>query len=92
MLRDFIRPIARWRLFKIQWQVLTQGNSAGRVTDKHYQRLYSHTSNTCTQQFSAYGSIYGKASTHEDNVIVKMASSSESSSEDETLVLFCCWC
>ena len=63
-----VRPIAHWRLFKIRQQASTPGDSAGRATDTRYQRLYSHTSNTCTQQFGMHCSIYGKASTREDKL------------------------
>ena len=66
LLPEILRPIARWRRFKIRWQASTPGYSTGRAEDTRYQRLYSHTSSTLTQQFSARCSIYGKASTRED--------------------------
>ena len=58
--------IAIWRRFKIRRQASAPGDSADRATDTRYRRLYSHTSDTLTQQFSARCSIYGKASTRED--------------------------
>ena len=61
-----LRPIAHWRPFKMRRQASTPGDSADRATDTRYRRLYSHTSDTRTQQFSARCSIYGKASTRED--------------------------
>ena len=74
-----VRPIAHWRRFKVRWQASMPGDSAGRATDTRYQRLYSHTSNTRTQQFSARSSIYLWQSLDTRGQIVKMASSSESS-------------
>ena len=53
-----VRPIAHWRRFKVRWQASMPGDSAGRATDTRYQRLYSHSSNTRTQQFSVRRSIY----------------------------------
>ena len=63
-----LRPIAHWWRFNIRRQASTPGDRAGRTTDTRYQyqRLYLHTSNIRTQQFSARCSIYGKASTRED--------------------------
>ena len=63
-----LRPIAHWWRFNIRRQASTPGDSAGRATDTRYQRLYSHTNNIRTQQFSARCSIYGKASTREDKL------------------------
>ena len=65
-----IRPIAQRRRFRIRRQAWTPGDSADRAPNTLYQRLYSHTSHTRTQQFiaqfSARCSIYGKTSTCED--------------------------
>ena len=63
-----LRPIAHWWRFNIRRQASTPGDRAGRTTDTRYQyqRLYLHTSNIRTQQFSARCSIYGKELTRED--------------------------
>ena len=59
-------PITHWQQFNIQRQVSMPGNSADRATNTHYQCLYSNTSNTRIQRFSTCCSIYGNASTRED--------------------------
>ena len=53
----FVRPITHWQQLKIRQQTSAPGDSAGRVTDAHYQHLHLHTSNTHTQQFSLHCSI-----------------------------------
>ena len=61
-----LKPVTHWRRFRIRRRASMPGDSAGRARATRYQRLYSHTSNTRTQQFSGRCAIYGKASTREE--------------------------
>ena len=83
----YIRSIAHWWQFKIRQQSSTPSDSTGRATDTHYQRLYLHTSNTRTQQFSARYSIYGKASTHKD----KLSEWLQPASPLTKTIIWCCF-
>ena len=87
LLPEILRPIARWRRFKIRWQASTPGYSTGRAEDTRYQRLYSHTSSTLTQQFSARCSIYGKALTQED----KLSKWLHPASPPSKTIIWCCF-
>ena len=87
--RLLFRPIAHWWRFKIPRQASTPSVMAGRATNACYN-IRTRTLNTHTAVQRALFRIWQSLETR--GQIFKITSSSESSDEDNHLMLFCCWC